>query len=64
MKFLKKYLIYRIQLIIVFILSISITMIGQNRLIKPNLSGFGSLNATENFMLTKFKQAACTQVTI
>jgi len=39
MKFLKKYLIYRIQLIIVFILSISITMIGQNRLIKPNLSG-------------------------
>jgi len=58
MKFSKKTYNFRAQSVFVLFLSMTITMYGQNRLIKPSLSTFSTLSTAENLQLNKFQSGA------
>lgn len=57
MKFSKKCFNFRVQSIFVLFLSMTITLYGQNRLIKPSLSTFSTLSTAENLQLSKFQSS-------
>ncbi len=55
MKFSDKSFSFRVSLVALLLLSASISMLSQNRLLEPSLSTFSTLNVAENQRLTKIQ---------